>query len=103
MQQEFIDAIHSLSKIQLIFFSKEDGKVITRLVAPMDFGPSRRARDKSDRYHFWDYGSDKENHVLSLLPDSIQSLSVINDNFSPAEFVTWPTNWIVSRDWGQYS
>lgn len=52
MRDKFIDAIHSCLKIQLTFYSKEDNATITRLTAPMDFGPSRRAHDKSDRFHF---------------------------------------------------
>lgn len=60
MHDKFIDAIHNRSKIQLTFYSKEDDATITRLTAPMDLGPSRRAHDKSDRFHFWDYESDKK-------------------------------------------
>ena len=41
MRDKFIDAIHSRSKIMLTFYSKEDNATITRLTAPMDFGPSR--------------------------------------------------------------
>ena len=103
MREKFIDAIHSRSKIQLTFYSKEDNAIITRLTAPMDFGPSRRAHDKSDRFHFWDYESDKENHVLSLLPESIKSLVVTDQNFHPQEFVIWTPKWFIARDWGQYS
>ncbi|WDB29875.1 hypothetical protein [Escherichia albertii] len=39
MRDKFIDAIHSCLKIQLTFYSKEDNATITRLTAPMDFGP----------------------------------------------------------------
>jgi len=69
----------------------------------MDFGPSRRAADKSDRFHMWDYESDKRNHTLSLLPDQVISIEVLNQHFDPAEFITWQTDWFVPRDWGQYS
>lgn len=103
MKNQFIDAIHRRKKIQLSFYSQEDGRVITRLTAPMDYGPSRRAHDKSDRFHFWDYESDKKNHVLSLLPDAIRSLTVVDDSFEPAEFITWKTDWFIPRDWGIYS
>ncbi|EFS0059183.1 hypothetical protein HYI98_002484 [Salmonella enterica] len=103
MRDKFIDAIHSCLKIQLTFDSKEDNATITRLTAPMDFGPSRRAHDKSDRFHFWDYESDKKSHVLSLQPEAIVSLVVIPQNFHPQEFVSWTPNWFIARDWGQYS
>ena len=103
MKDKFIAAIHSKSKIRVTFFSKEDRRNIVRLCAPMDFGPSRRAADKSDRFHMWDYESDKKNHTLSLIPNQVVSIDVLDQNFDPAEFITWSTDWFVQRDWGQYS
>lgn len=99
----FKAAIHSRNKVSLSFYSKEDGRVITRLCAPMDFGPSRKAHDKSDRFHLWDYESDQKNHVLSLKSEQVRSITVVDMKFDPGEFVTWSTNWIVKRDWGRYS
>lgn len=104
MQAKFVDAIHSKSKVRLTFFSKEDKSLLVRICAPMDYGPSRRAvADKSDRFHFWDYESDTKNHTLSLLPSQIESIEMLGENFDPADFVTWPPNWFVARDWGAYS
>ncbi|AKF36206.1 hypothetical protein ACRRQX_001828 [Yersinia enterocolitica] len=103
MKENFISAIHNRQKIRLIFFSKEDNCLITRLTAPMDFGPSRRSHNKSERYHFWDYESDQKNHVLSLLPESIHSIDILDSIFSPSEFISWKTNWFIERDWGEYS
>lgn len=99
-KEQFISAIRNLKKIRLTFYSKEDGRDLVRLCAPMDFGPSRRANNKADRYHLWDYESDKKNHVLSLLPDQIKDMEFLADSFDPEEFVTWETNWFVERDWG---
>ncbi|MCH2039154.1 MAG: hypothetical protein MK185_00770 [Saccharospirillaceae bacterium] len=99
-KEQFISAIRNLKKIRLTFYSKEDGRDLVRLCAPMDFGPSRRANDKSDRYHLWDYESDKKNHVLSLLPDQIKDMEFLADSFDPEEFVTWEAKWFVERDWG---
>lgn len=87
-RDKFIQAIHDRNQIQLSFFSKDDGSVIVRRCAPMDFGPSSRAADKSDRYHCWDYDSDKIQHVLSLLPNQIKDMTVIDKKFEPSEFVT---------------
>jgi hypothetical protein len=69
----------------------------------MDYGPSTRAHDKSDRFHSWDYDSDNQRHTLSLLPAQVISIDALPDTFDPAEFVTWKTNWIVKRDWGNHS
>jgi hypothetical protein len=72
----------------------------------MDYGPSRRAANKDDRYHLWDYDSDTKSHTLSLLPDQVVSMQVLRENFDPAGFVTWSTAsspWFVARNWGPYS
>ena len=106
-RDQFIQAIRDKQMIQLAFYSREDGgRVLTRKCAPMDYGPSRRAKEQNDRFHFWDFESDKKNHVLSLSPDQVQSIVVLSDTFQPGQFVTWDTResrWFVARDWGQYS
>jgi hypothetical protein len=106
MKNTFISAIHTKNKLQLTFFSKEDGENLIRTCAPMDYGPSRRARDKSDRYHFWDYDSDTKKHTLSLLPEQVINIEQLPDTFAPQEFITWSiaaSPWFVSRDWGEFS
>lgn len=106
MQDKFIKAIHSKNKIRLTFYSKEDGAEIARTCAPMDYGPSRRATNKDDRYHFWDYDSDTASHTLSLLPNQVVRIDVLPETFDPAGFITWDTKksqWFVPRDWGIYS
>ena len=106
MQAAFIAAIQSKNKVRLTFFSKEDRSHIVRTCAPMDFGPSRRAKDKDDRFHVWDYDSDSKRHTLSLQPTQVISSEVLPEHFEPSEFVTWSTAaspWFVARNWGAYS
>lgn len=106
MHAAFVAAIHSQNKVRLTFYSKDDNSQIVRTCAPMDFGPSRRARDKDDRYHFWDFDSDTGSHTLSLRPDQIVNMEVLSDNFEPADFVMWSTTtspWFVARNWGKHS
>lgn len=106
MTDEFILAIQNKRMVRVMFWSKEDNAVLVRMCAPMDFGPSRTAKDKSDRFHLWDYESDRKNHVLSLLPSQVQKIEVTDDLFDPKDFVTWSLTkypWFVSRDWGAYS
>jgi len=106
MKDEFIAAIWAKQTVRLHFYSKEDGGVLARKCAPMDYGPSRRATEKNNRYHLWDYESDTRVHTLSLNPDQIQSIEVLNEEFDPSSFVTWDlvkSPWFVSRDWGNYS
>jgi hypothetical protein len=106
MQDTFIEAIHSKHKLSLTFYSKEDGQNLIRTCAPMDFGPSRRAKDKSNRYHFWDYDSDTQRHTLSLLPEQVISIEILTETFNPNEFITWSTSnspWFVKRSWDEFS
>ena len=101
--ENFQASIQNKNKIRVTFFSKEDGRNIVRLCAPMDIGPSRRTKDQSNRYHLWDFESDKKNHVLSILPEQIIDMEFVQDRFCPSEFVTWTPNWFIFRDWGVYS
>ena len=104
MKDQFLAAIHGRNKIRLRFYSKEDSGELVRLCAPMDFGPSRRPGvAPDDRYHLWDYESDQRNHTLSLKPEQVAAMAVLEDQFDPADFVTWPTNWFVPRQWGRFS
>lgn len=103
MRENFIAAIHSKNKARVTFYSKEDGQNLTRVCAPMDYGPSRRAHNKDDRFHSWDFESDQKNHVLSLLPEQVVSIEVLEEKFDPADFVTWQPNWFVERNWGVHS
>lgn len=106
LEQKFKQAIDSKSKVRLTFYSQEDGSNLIRICAPMDFGPSRRAINKDDRFHLWDYESDKKNHVLSLLPNQVIDIEILDERFVPSEFITWDVNkspWFYTRSWGQYS
>lgn len=103
MRDEFIGAIRSKNKIRLTFYSKEDGHTLSRVCAPMDYGPGSRTHNKNDRFHSWDYDSDAERHTLSLLREQVVRIEVLPEIFDPAEFVTWQPRWIVKRDWGVYS
>lgn len=106
LEKTFKQAIDSQRKVKLTFFSQEDGHNLVRICAPMDFGPSRRAKNQDDRFHLWDFESDKANHVLSLLPDQVESIEIHNENFNPSEFITWSVSkspWFYARNWGQYS
>lgn len=101
--KQFVSGIHTQTKIMLTFFSKEDRSQLVRTCAPMDFGPSRRAKNPADRYHFWDYDSDTGRHTLSLLPEQVVNMQLMDEHFDPAEFVTWNAQWFLPRDWGVYS
>ena len=103
MKDDFIQAIHNQRKIRIKFYSKEDRGVLQRTCAPMDYGPSRRAKRKNDRFHFWDYDSDTQSHILSLNPEQVIEIVVLPEKFDPAEFVTWTPDWLITRNWGAFS
>jgi hypothetical protein len=99
----FIGAIHNKTKIKLTFYSHEDGCDLVRLCAPMDYGIFRAARDGVNRYHLWDYESDKVMHNLAIVPENIVLMEFLTDTFEPSGFITWTCKWFVKRDWGHYS
>lgn len=102
----FIEALLNKKKVKLDFYSKEDSFVLSRICAPMDFGPSRRAKDKADRYHLWDYESDTKLHTLSLLENQILNIILSTETFNPGEFISWDlvkSPWFYKRNWEEYS
>lgn len=103
---EIVEAINDLREVRVEFRSKEDGgAILSRICAPMDYGPSGRARDKTPRYHFWDFESDSgSTHTLSLPASQITSVEVLGSSFDPSSFVSWNPNWFVVRTtWGDFN
>ncbi|QNW96945.1 hypothetical protein [Acinetobacter seifertii] len=102
----FTQAINTKSKIQVTFFSKEDNTSLTRLCAPFDIGPSNRFKDKTDRYHLWDYDSDTGSHTLPLVDEQVIDIKILDEKFEPSDIINWnfkPNSWYLPRDWGNYS
>lgn len=105
-REKFIQAINAKSKLHVTFFSKEDNRSLTRLCAPFDIGPSSKAKDKADRYHFWDYDSDIGSHTLSLIDEQVIDIKILDEKFEPSDIITWsfkPNSWYLQRNWGAYS
>lgn len=107
--EDLVDAIQGRFEVVVRWRSKDDGgSVQARRCAPMDYGPSRRAKDPSPRYHFWDFESDSpRNHVLSLLPEQIEDITVLPTRFEPSDFISWDVStspWFVARTtWGRFN
>lgn len=98
-----LDAINLKKQVKIKFNSYEKG-IIERKCIPFDFGPSRRYKDGLDRFHFYDLNSPDGKHNLSILPDQLIEIELLYSDFKPSDYVTWsPTNWIINRDWGQFS
>lgn len=99
----FIHAINEKKKAEIVYESFKDNNITRRTVAPMDFGPKAKEKIHTDRYHVWDYDSPSGPHTSSLTAGQIRSIIILEENFDPADFVTWAPNWHISRDWGRLS
>ena len=105
--QTFIDAIHSMRKLLIVFHSAKDDRIVTRTVAPLDFGPHASFKDKSDRYHMWDFSSLSGAHTEPLQASQIRSIETLVETFEPEDIVknfrNWTPKWHIPRDWGLQS
>lgn len=98
----FIESIHKRVIVKITFNAKDKG-IITRRCIPFDFGPSRRYKDGLDRYHFYDLDSPEGNHNLSILPEQLITIVLVNEGFRPDDYVKWTPKWFIKRDWGNVS
>ncbi len=103
-KEKFLKAIDEKLKIKITFDSKEKG-IITRTCIPFDFGPSQKkdAIDKTEKYHMYDLDSpDNGQHNLPVAENKMLKIEILEENFNPAEYVTWnpPYKWIHPRNWG---
>ena len=74
-----------------------------RKCIPFDIGPSSKIKDGMDRFHFYDLDSPEGKHNLSILPEQIVSINILNESFEPKDYVKWQPNRFIPRDWGVYS
>lgn len=99
------DAINKKQMV-VVRFKARNSQVLLRKCAPLDYSLSKRTKIPKFKFHFWDFGSNKKNHVLSLDYEQIIELSIIDERFKPEEFITWDMTvspWLIIRDWGVYS
>jgi hypothetical protein len=104
MKEKFLQAIDNKFKLKVTFNAKEKGEIV-RVCIPFDFGPSQKADtiDKFEKYHMYDLDSQDGPHTLSLNLDQVMGIEILNENFDPAEYITWQPKWIYKRDWGMQS
>lgn len=96
----FISAIHEKRVLRITFMSKGKG-VITRLCAPLDYGPIRSSGNvyPPDKYFVFDLTSPEGPHPLHLETSSILVLENTNEFFNPLQLVSWNPDWNIVRDW----
>jgi len=101
----FADAIQRKKIVRVTYVTK-DLQQLVRKCAPLDMAPSRRAKIPYYKYHFWDFESVPKPHVVSLNPEQIIHLEILDEEFKPEDIITWDTSkspWSVVRDWGRLS
>ncbi|MFD0992630.1 hypothetical protein [Tenacibaculum geojense] len=102
IQETFRVAINEKLMVRVTFISKNKG-ILTKFCIPFDIGPSRRFKDKSQRYHFFAIDNKLGNHNLSILPNQILNIEVTTSTFNPANYISWKPCWFIKRNWGIYS
>lgn len=102
----FADAINKKKMVMVKFNAKGNGQILLRKCAPLDYALSKRAKIQRFKFHFWDFDSSKQNHVLSLDSEQIIEVYILEESFKPDEIISWNTKetpWFIARDWGIYS
>lgn len=103
MLEVFLKGINTKKYLSVDFIAKEDGLLRNRKCVPFDYGESRKYRDNQDRFHFLDLNSPKGSHTLSILPKQVKRIETLDETFEPADYINWEPNWIIERNWGEYS
>lgn len=103
MLKVFLQGIHEKKYLSVDFVAKRDGLLRNRKCVPFDFGPSSRGNDKTDKYHFLDLNSPQGSHTLSILPEQVTKIELMNETFEPSKYISWSPNWIIDRNWGEHS
>lgn len=95
-------AIKEMKIVELSVNTFEKGMIIRKCI-PFDIGISNKYKDALVRYHFLTLDSPEGNHNLSVLLKDINYIKILDECFNPKDFINWPTNWKLPRDWGKYS
>lgn len=98
----FLKGIDNKKCVKVKIDSEEKG-IIIRTCIPFDYAISRRYKDGAYRYHFYDLDSPEGSHNLSVLPNKLLEIELLDRDFNPEEIVKWTPNWEYSRDWGTKS
>jgi hypothetical protein len=101
----FADAIQRKKIIRLTYVTKDLHQLV-RKCAPLDMAPSRRAKIPLYKYHVWDFESQPKPHIVSLNPNQIIQIEVLEEEFEHKDIITWYTTkspWSIVRDWDRLS
>ena len=102
----FLEALHAKRRLSVRFFSKKEKRELTRVCAPLDYGPLRGAVEKRPHYQLWDLEGKRKPLNIVVAAEDIRSMTPLEETFDPAAIVTWafkPNAWAVPRDWAELS
>jgi hypothetical protein len=102
----FLDALAAKRRLSVRFLRKKEGRELTRVCAPLDYGPLRGAKDATSRYQLWDLEGKRKPLNIVLADDEVLEMTVLDETFDPADIITWafkPNSWTVARDWANFS
>ena len=103
--QVFVDALFAKKRLS-VQFRDRTGQVVTRVCAPLDYGPLRGATDQADRYQLWDLEAKRKPFNITLYEDEVIDFTALDEGFDPAAIITWsfkPNAWKLPRDWAEFS
>ena len=104
--QVFLDALRDKRQLTISFFDKKENKDRTCTCAPLDFGPLRGQKEPAPHYQLWDMAPKKKPYNITVLPEDVKSMTVLDATFDPGAIITWnfkPKAWAVERDWEDFS
>jgi hypothetical protein len=104
--QQFLDALAQKRRMSVRFLRKKEGRELTRICAPLDYGPLRGAVEKTDHYQFWDLEGKRKPLNIALADEEILEMTTLDETFDPAAIITWnfkPNAWNTPRDWAEFS
>jgi hypothetical protein len=104
--QVFLDALVAKRRLSVRFFSKKEGRELTRICAPLDYGPLRGAAEPTEHYQLWDLEGKRKPLNITLVADDIRGMTPLDETFEPAKIITWafkPNAWRLPRDWAEFS
>jgi hypothetical protein len=102
----FLQAIAGKRQVTVTFFHVKDQCERTLTCAPLDFGPLRGAKEAREHYQLWDLGARRPPYNVTIAPEDIRTLTVLDATFEPEEFIKWAFKrnaWAIVRDWGAFS
>ena len=90
-------AIERKKLVAIVADTDSSGR-IERKCVPYDYGASSSGKVC---FHFKTLDSPTGGHIFLCLEKKLIDIKLLDDDFDPAEYITWTPNWHIERDWGE--